>query len=75
MGKVIRASALVLLLACSAQAGWIQNDAPAPTPAPTPSQSTNVVQEPTTDSNTENGAEASLTDAVLSFLDNVLALF
>lgn len=30
MGKAIRASALILLLACSAQAGWMPNDSPAP---------------------------------------------
>lgn len=38
MGKTIRASALILLLACTAQAGWIQNGSPepAPEPAPTP---------------------------------------
>lgn len=30
MGKAIRASALILLLACSAQAGWMPNDLPTP---------------------------------------------
>ncbi len=43
MGKAIRASVLVLLLACSAQAGWIQNPAPAPPP---PSLQTTAAQEP-----------------------------
>ena len=75
MGKAIRASALVLLLACSAQAGWIQNDSPASAPAPTPSQSVNVVQEPATGSDTQNGAEANLTDAALRILNSVLAFF
>lgn len=44
MGKAIRASALILLLACSAQAGWMGNDSPAPTPS---SEPTSAVQEPT----------------------------
>jgi hypothetical protein len=44
MGKAIRASALVLLLACSAQAGWMPNDMPAPPP---PAQPASAVQEPT----------------------------
>ena len=37
MGRAIRASALALLLACSASAGTMQNDATAPPPPP-PSQ-------------------------------------
>ena len=50
MGKAIRASVLVLLLACSAQAGWIQNGSPTP-PPPSPQTSdlqetTNATQEP-----------------------------
>lgn len=32
MGKAIRASALILLLACTAHAGWMPNDSPAPPP-------------------------------------------
>ena len=43
MVKAIRASALILLLACSAQAGYMQNDAPAPPP---PSPATSTTQEP-----------------------------
>ena len=58
MGKAIRASALILLLACSAQAGWMGNDSPAPPP---PSQPASAVQEPTaggeiTTSQTATGA-------------------
>jgi hypothetical protein len=45
MGKAIRASALVLLLACSAQAGWMTCDFVPPPPPP----STQSVQEPTAD--------------------------
>ena len=39
MVKVIRASALILLLACSAQAGWMANGSPEPPP---PSQPTSA---------------------------------
>jgi hypothetical protein len=66
MVKVIRASALVLLLACSAQAGWIQNGSPAPQP---PSQPTNSVEEPPTCGEVHDpGAAASLTEIVLDLL-------
>lgn len=77
MSKVIRASALVLLLACSAQAGWIQNDSPAPPPPPANAiqEPATATQEPVTGSDIDDKMEASLTDAALSFLDNVLALF
>ncbi|HEX8338051.1 MAG TPA: hypothetical protein VF621_15045 [Pyrinomonadaceae bacterium] len=37
MGKAIRASALILLLACSAQAGWMGNGSPVPPPPSDPS--------------------------------------
>ena len=50
MSKAIRASALILLLACSAQAGWMPNGAPAPPPPEPPS----AVEEPTNDT-TLNG--------------------
>jgi hypothetical protein len=33
MLKAAQASALILLLACSAQAGWIGNETPAPPPS------------------------------------------
>ena len=42
MGKAIRASVLILLLTCSAQAGWMGNESP----APPPSQPANSIQEP-----------------------------
>ena len=63
MGKAIRASVLVLALACSAQAGHIHNDVKQPTPAPT--------QEATADGYMQTG----LTETLLSVLDSVLALF
>lgn len=37
MSKAIQASALILLLACSAQAGWMPNGAPAQPPPQPPS--------------------------------------
>lgn len=72
MGKAIRASVLVLLLACSAQAGWIQNPAPAP-PPPSPQTSfaqepTDAVQEPTTGGETSTGVADSLTQIALDLL-------
>jgi hypothetical protein len=45
MGTAIRAFALVLLLACSAHAGWMTNDRTSPPPPPPPS--TQSIQEPT----------------------------
>jgi hypothetical protein len=60
MGKAIRAFALVLLLACSAQAGWMQADyAPPPPPPP----STQSVEEPAAEdqgATTETEAETPL---------------
>lgn len=56
MVKAIRASALILLLACSAQAGVMQNDAPAPPP---PSQMTSAMPEPT------DAAEESTADGIM----------
>ena len=66
MGKAIRASVLVLLLACSAQAGWIHTPVTGP-PPPAPAV---VEQEPTADGDIQNG----LTVTMLSVLETVLAL-
>jgi hypothetical protein len=69
MGKAIRASALVLLLVCSAQAGWIHADKAPPPPAE---------QVQTTDSDaadeTQDGVAEALTQAVLDLLARALAL-
>ena len=79
MGKTIRASALVLLLACSAQAGIMQNDAPAPPP---PSQPANSVQElsDTSQETSANGimqndAPSALTQIALEVLAVLPSLF
>ena len=75
MFKIIRACLLVLVLACSARAGEMQNGAPLPTTPPADPQV--VVEEPAT---TEAGDDQTfdltdtLTEAALSVLDNVLAL-
>jgi hypothetical protein len=63
MAKSLRASVLVLLLICSAQAGEIQNDRTAPPPPPPAEEETG---KPT--------APDSFTETVLSVLQSVLAL-
>lgn len=69
MGKAIRASALVLLLVCSAQAGWIHADIAPPPPDE---------QEQTTGSDAadkpQDGSAETLTQAVLDLLADALAL-
>jgi hypothetical protein len=70
MGKAIRASVLILLLACSAQAGWIQNESPAPPPQPT-----NAVQEPTTDGWIQNGTAGTLTQIALDLFAVLPSLY
>jgi hypothetical protein len=66
MGKAIRTSALILLLACSAQAGWMGTGfAPPPTPETVEQETTSTVQEPT---------EGSLTQTVLDLLAGVFSL-
>jgi hypothetical protein len=71
MGKSLRASVLVLLLACSAQAGYIQNDRSGTPPTPPPSAEQ---EEPTTDDTGEPGEPDSFTETLLSVLESVLAL-
>jgi hypothetical protein len=69
MGKTIRASVLVLVLASSAQAGWIQNDVTG-----TPPPQNNVTAEQTASGWIQNGEPESLTQTVLSVIESVLAL-
>jgi hypothetical protein len=80
MGKSIRASALVLLLACSAQAGIIQNETPAPPPPSQPASTVNeptdaTVVEPTADGIVQNDAQSSLTQIALEMLAVLPSLF
>jgi hypothetical protein len=62
MGKAMRASVLVLLLACSVRADWMQNGSPAPPP------SANAVQEQTTDGEITTMSAGSLTQIALDLL-------
>lgn len=72
MGKTIRASVLILLLACSAQAGWMPNGSPAPPPPPQPAtavqEPTDAPQEPVTQATTEDGTQGALTQIALDLL-------
>ena len=54
MLKAIRVSTLILLLACSAQAGYMQNGSPEPPPPPQPAS---VIDEPmdASEESTANG--------------------
>jgi hypothetical protein len=69
MGKAIRASVLVLLLACSARADWMQNGSPAPP------QPANAVQEQTTDSEISTTSADNLTQIALDLLAVLPSLF
>lgn len=71
MGKSLRASVLVLVLAFSAQAGHIHNDV-AGTPPPPPT----ITQEaPTAAGQTPSGEAGSLMETVLGVLESLRALF
>jgi hypothetical protein len=70
MGKAIRASVLVLLLTCSARAGWIQNESPAPPPQPA-----NAVQEQMTDGDISTTSAVSLTQIALDLLAVLPSLY
>jgi hypothetical protein len=75
MGKAVRASALVLLLACTTYAGDIQNGVTSPPPAP---QTVTQEEQSVNDyiRNAEPEAEPDrLTETVLNLLSDVLALF
>jgi hypothetical protein len=71
MVKAIRASVLILLLACSAQAGYMGNGSPEPPPPP-PAPA--VQQTATTNGEMPNDAAATITEAALTVLNTVLAL-
>ncbi|MCA1616408.1 MAG: hypothetical protein LC800_20390 [Acidobacteria bacterium] len=71
MGKAIRASALVLLLACTTQAGWMHADVAPPPPPPDEQQQTTDGE---TGGETENVTAEALTQTVLDLLADVLTL-
>jgi hypothetical protein len=70
MGKTVRASVLVLFLACSAHAGDIQNGI---TGTPPPPQNATQEQQ-TVDGDIQNGVADSLSETVLSVIERVLVL-
>ena len=65
MSKAIRASVLILLLACSAQAGYIPNDTPAPPP---PSTAQEPVDDTLNGEMSTPGVSDILTQAALDLL-------
>jgi len=71
MGKAIRASVLVLVFACSAQAGYIHNDVKGTPPPPPP---TVTQEEQTAEGEVQDGAAGGLTETVLSVIGSLLAL-
>ena len=75
MVKAARVSVLILLLACSAQAGYMPSgvSAPSASPTPTPAPSAAFEAEPAEDATADGVADA-LAEAALSVLDNMLAL-
>ena len=77
MLKTIRISALILLLSCSAQAGYMQTGSPQPPPPPQPANSiqepTNTTHEPSADGYMQTGymqndAPSGLTQIALEVL-------
>ena len=74
MGKAIRTSALILLLACSAQAGWMGTGFADPPPPPVEQETPSTVQEPTEGGSTQDEATDSLTQTVLDLLKGVFSL-
>jgi hypothetical protein len=71
MIKVIRATALTLLLACTAQAGIMGNETPAPAPAPTPTPATAeevLTPTATVEDGTQGTYQTSLTQMALELL-------
>jgi hypothetical protein len=73
MVKAIRVPVLILLLACSTQAGYIPNGTAQPTPTPTP-EPTYFVEEEPSEGETNDDVTDILAEATLSVLDTVLAL-
>jgi len=80
MLKTIRVSTLILLLSCSAQAGYIQNGSPEPPPPSQPASTVNeptyaTVVEPTANGYIQNDAPSALTQIALEMLAVLPSLF
>ena len=73
MVKAIRVPVLILLLACSTQAGYIPTGSALPTPTPTP-EPTYFVEEGSSEGETNDDVSDVLAEATLSVLNTVLAL-
>lgn len=79
MCKALRASMLVLLLSCTAQAGWMQGGSPEPPPPP-PSpalvvhESPGVLQEAPADGDILDATTRGFIEAALNVLSGVLSL-
>ena len=74
MIKAARVSVLILLLACSTQAGYIPNGTAQPTPTPTPAPTYFVEEEPTVGETNDDVTDVLLAEVALSVLNTVLAL-
>lgn len=74
MRKAISVSALLLALTCSAYAGEMQNGVTGTPPPPPPSNGI-TQEEQTAEGYMPNGEPDGLTEAVLSVIESVLALF
>ena len=79
MLKAIRVSTLILLLACSAQAGYMQTGSPAPPPPSQPASAaqepTDATDEPTANGYMQNGAPSGLMQIALDMLAALPSLF
>lgn len=74
MTKALRVSLLVLLLTGTARAGWMPNGSPQPPQPPTQEEQQTTTDESTTEGDTPDEAEVSLTEITLSLLLGVLTL-
>ena len=79
MLKAIRVSTLILLLACSAQAGYMQNGSPEPPPPSQPAiavdDPTDATDEPIANGLMQNDAPSGLTQVALDVLAALPLLF
>jgi hypothetical protein len=73
MIKAARVSLLILVLTCSAQAGYIPNGTEQPTPTPTP-EPTFFIEEESEEGGTPSDVTEALAEVTLSVLNNMLAL-
>lgn len=73
MLKAARVSVLILLLACSTQAGYMPSGSEAPTPTPTP-QPIEVAEEKPAEDEADQEVTVLLAEATLSVLTSMLAL-